>query len=812
MNRVFGGALLAATMLTPSALWAQDNELDDASARASNGNEIIVTARKKEESLQEVPVTLSAFDEEFIDDANIVGLSDLSDFTPGFQLQSAFGRDADRPVIRGASNILVAEGKVGYFIDGVPFVGAATALDLENFRRVEVIKGPQSAVFGRGTLSGAVNYVSKGAVDDLTVQYEATVAQHDEYVAFGRVDVPISNGVSLFASGKYRSFGGDYTNVLTGNDLGQETLTAATGVNVDSSQISASVMYLYTRDDDDHFPIGLQDSSFNNVFEAGSRGYFDGEVELREPINLNTDQLVDPGLQREAHRIIATATAFLGDSGFTATALFGYTELEESTSTDASFNGDEVLFITSPFVCSNFIPDCAFGVSPFNTNAGIERTAYSAEMRFASPQDSRIRAEVGGFFFDDTVRGTDYGLSQTEFGFDTISETDVTTNLALFGSVAFDVTDQLTVGGELRVARDEIGTRPGADYRLGDFFTGVANPDRIIAGDGSIRNAVFKSVLPRFTVDYQANDDLLVYAIYSEGNSPGGFNQTGAPNATFDEERLKNYEVGVKSNPLPGLRFNVAGFFNDYSDQVLTSTFTTPVGGVSSFSDNVGDTEIYGLEVDASWSVNDWLTFSGTYAYIDAEIVRGLNADQAILVGGLTGTGQVESPDAPGTFLPTTNGCANLDTILDAGQLLGDGTLTTAPTPCSVFGDISGQRPPLVSKHQASFSTAIEFPLGTGDWDLFARGDLIYRSSFFAQIHNLAETGDTTRANFSVGVKSEGLTIRAWVTNAFQDDTPQGILRYVDFAAPRLNGERQRAFGITPPKRRQFGLTVSGRY
>ncbi len=809
-NRTIKSALLAATALAVTPAYAQSGEAG-AEERADS-NIIIVTARKKEENLQTVPVTVNVFGEQMIDDANIAGLEDLSDFTPGFQLQSAFGRDGDRPVIRGASNILISEGKVGFFIDGIPFVGASTALDLENFGRVEIIKGPQSAVFGRGTLSGAVNYVSRGPANELSADFELTAATHDKYEVFGRVAVPVADGLSVFVSGKYSDFAGFYTNSVTGKRLGQETLSVSGGLNYQSDDFEASVMYLHTEDDDDHFTIGLQNSSFNNIYKEGSRGYYQGVVSLREPIGLNTDQLIGPGLNRKADRFLAKATADLGDSGFTATALFGHTQISEQAGTDQTFDAKTALFITSPFVCAVFIPDCAFGVSPFNTDTETKRTATSAELRFASPQDKPVRVEVGGFFFDDSTKRTSYGRKQTEFGYDRIGETEVATNLAAFGAVEFDVTDRLTIGGELRVGRDEIGTRPGASYRLGDLFPGATMPDRTIAGEGAVRNAVFNSILPRVTVDYQATDDVLVYAVYSEGNSPGGFNAIGAPNATYGEERLKNYEVGVKAQPIDGLRVNVAGFFNDYSDQVLTSTFTTPAGGVNSFSDNVGDTEIWGLEFDASWRVTDFLTFSGTYAYVDAEIVNGSSADQAVLLGGSTGLGTVPNPAVPGAFLPTTGGCANPNTTLNAGQRLGDGTLTTGPTPCAPFADISGKRPPLVSKHQASFTTAIDVPLGDSGWDIFARGDVIYRSSFFAQLHNLAETGDSTKVNFAAGFRNDNLIIRFWVKNAFQDDTPRGILRYVDFSAPSLNGLSQRAFAITPPERRQFGLTLSGSF
>jgi len=801
-------SLLGATALGFTATPALAQSANDA---LNDDGVILVTARKKVEDLQTVPVTVSVIGEDLIDDANIAGLEELSDFTPGFQLQSAFGRDADRPIIRGASNIITSDGKVGFFIDGIPFVGASTALDLENFSRVEIIKGPQSAVFGRGTLSGAVNYVTRPGVNELGVDFEATAATDGKYEIFGRVAAPIGGGLSAFASGKYMTFDGFYTNAVTGKDLGQETISLSGGLNYQSDNFQANLTYLHTQDDDDHYAIGLQGSEFNNIYTEGSRGYFDGVVSLREPIGLNTDELINPGIERISNRVLASATADLGGSGFTASALFGYTNITERTGTDQTYD-DTTAFFFPGFCQFIFGGDCENFATAFNSDNEVKREAISVELRFASPQDRPIRAEIGGFLFDDTRRGTDYGRKRTEFGYDSIAEGDVTNNLALFGGVAVDLFDGFTVGGELRIARDEVGTRQGASYRLGDLFPDAANPDRLIEGNGANRGQVYKSILPRFTIDYQASDDLLIYGVYSEGNSPGGLNGLDAPTTTFGEESLKNYELGIKSSPLPGLRFNIAGFYNDYSDQVLTSTFTTGTGGVNSFSDNIGDTEIYGVEIDASWSVNDFLTFAATYAYTDAEIATGSSADQSILLGGTTGLGTVADPNNPGAFLPTDDGCTNPATVLNAGQPLGDGTLTTGPTPCLPFADVSGNTPPLVSKHQATFTTAIDVPVGDGGWSAFARGDVIFRSSFYAQIHNLAETGDATKVNFSVGARSDNLTIRAWVKNAFQDKTPRGILRYVDFSAGRVNGARPRAFGITPPDRRQFGLTVSGSF
>ncbi|MGQ5701930.1 TonB-dependent receptor [Sandaracinobacteroides sp. A072] len=801
--------LLLATALTGTAVNAQDG---NKMAGASAFDEIIVTARKREESLQSVPLTVNVFGEQLISEANIQNMDELSDFTPGFQQQSAFGRDGDRPVIRGTSNILISEGKVGFFVDGVPFIGDTSALDLANFRRVEIIKGPQSAIYGRGTLSGAINYVSQPLAEELGGRFEMSAAEYGDYKISGRIEIPLGEGFSGFVAGKYYSLDGFFKDETTGDRLSQETISATAGLRFRSSDFEAGLTYLYTRDDDDHFAIALQDSSFNNIYTEGSRGYYKGVVKFPSRLALNTEDLINPGILRNSHRFVGTAKANLGDSGYTMSVLTGFSDISEKTGTDQTYNDQTALFIASPFVCANFVPDCNFGVSGFNTDNETKRQAISVELRLSSPAEKAFRYEVGAFFFDDRSRYTTYGRKHTELGYDKVQEGRVTTNYAAFASAEYDITSRLTVGAEIRYARDEIGTRPGTAYLLGDLFPNAAQPDRVILGDGAFRDASYTAFLPRITVNYQATDTLMIYGVFSEGNAPGGFNPLTASKTTYGEENLRNYELGIKSQPLPGLTANLSGYYIDYSDQVLSTTFTRPNGSVDSYSDNVGDTEIKGLEFEAAWRITDFLTLSGTYSFIDAEITRGSSVDQAVLLGGSTGTGLVPNPAVPGAFLPTTGGCANPETVLNPGQKLGDGTITTAPTPCATFADISGKTPPLVSKHQASFSAALDLPLGSNGLEFFARGDVVYRSSFFAQIHNLAETGDATRVNLAAGLRKDNLSLRFWVKNLFDNDTPNAILRYVDFAAPSLNGLSQRGFAVTPAMPRQFGVTLSGSF
>ena len=152
-------------------------------AQAADDDEIIVTARKQAETLIEVPVAVSAFTENSIEDLGLQSVDDVARHTAGFSFSKAFGRTTERPVIRGAANILAGvqfgvEAGAAYFVDGVYYSGDLQALDTRNIERIEVIKGAQSALYGRNTYSGAINFISKRpSQDGFEASLEALAAE-----------------------------------------------------------------------------------------------------------------------------------------------------------------------------------------------------------------------------------------------------------------------------------------------------------------------------------------------------------------------------------------------------------------------------------------------------------------------------------------------------------------------------------------------------------------------------------------------------------------------------------------------------------
>jgi outer membrane receptor protein involved in Fe transport len=773
----------------PAAAQAADaSELREQAAEHA-GQEIVVTARKREESLQDVPVSVSAFSAARIEDRLANDIVDLADFTPGFQIQQSFGRSGDRPVIRGASNILFTDGKVGIFLDGAPYFGDFSSLELANVERVEVIKGPQSAVFGRGTLSGAVNVVLKRPTDELDAKLSATVGSYDRRELSAFVSAPITSWLGVQAGAKVFDIDGQFKNqAVPGERLGdQNTHQYMAGLFLSpSSDFNVSLRWLHQRDDDGLYAIGLQPSTANNCFLT-TRPYYCGVVPVPERFGLNSDKLQRPGLYRNADRFLGELDWDVAGSGYSFSFQAGYSDLVEVLGTDQSYDARDFFLLGSTFVCANFVPigNQRCTQSGFNTTDGTRRQTETYEARISSPGDDRFRWRVGLFASHDRRHGLTSYLEASELGLDVLPDIRTVSNRAIFGGIDFEVTDTLTVGAELRHQVDKVRNRTPS-YRAGDVFSPdyiagltLPNPNQIV-GVAGVRKATFKTTLPRVTVDWKAAPDVTFFAQFAQGNAPGGFNPVDAPISTIKEEKLTNYEAGVKTSRWGFEYLNLSAFWQDYRNQVLTNTYQTATA-INSYSVNIGRTRIRGLELEGAYPLVDRaLQLQFNYTFLDAEIRRGYEAEQAVLLlGRACKTGNATNLDLPG---------------------------------CRDAASIAGNRPPLVSKHSGSIGLRSENEISPG-WSMFAGADLIYRSSYFAQVLNLARSGASTKVNLQIGVHDDnGLRITVWGKNVFDEKSPDGILRYVDLGAgvPRApSGDSARAFGITPTRKPEYGLTVS---
>lgn len=771
---------------------AQVAAADDAvavGARSDESSEIVVTARKRSETVLDVPIAVSAFNSATINDRLAQNVTELAQFTPGFQMQEAFGRSGDRPVMRGASNILVSDGKVGIYIDGAPYLGDFSSLALGNVERVEVIKGPQSAVFGRGSLSGAINVVLKRPSDRLEGNLSATYGSYDRREVSASLSAPITSWLGVQGGVKLFDIDGQFENTaIPGERLGdQSTRQYTAGLFLNPSpDISASLRWFHQEDDDGVYAIGLQPSTANNCY-LSTRPYYCGKVQPRRSYAANTNKLQRPGLYRNADRFIGEASWNIAGSGYELSFQTSHSDQVQVSGSDQSYDGREFYLLGSPFVCTNFVPigNQRCTQSGFNATDGQHRKTHTYEARLASPSTDRLRWRIGAFSSIDRITPMSEYLEASELGLDLLGDEKRVRNRAVFGGVDFDVSDRLTIGAELRHQIDKV-TNTTLSYRAGDVFSAaylagltLPNPNQII-GKAGVRNATFKATLPRITANWKIDSELALYAQYSQGNSPGGFNPVAAPTSTYQEESLINYEVGFKTRKFGFDYLNVSAFWQDYKDQVLTNTYQT-LTAIDSYSVNIGRTRTRGLEVEGGLPlVGNVLKLQFNYTFLDSKIRNGYEPEQAVLtLGRACKTGTVTNLDLPG---------------------------------CRAAASVAGNRPPLVSKHTGSVGLRFNHEISNG-WDLFSGADVIYRSSFFDQVTNLAESGNSTKLNLQLGVQdSHGLRITVYGKNVLNDETPVGILRFVDLGtgvAKAPSGDSARAFALTPPRKPEVGLIVS---
>ena len=793
---------------------AQDSAQSDAEETRNSGPDIIVTARKREEQLIDVPLAITAFGSEEIDEAGIDNIADIAMQTPGFSFRQGFGRTGGgdggasvRPSIRGMSNILGSP-NAGFFVDGIFVSGNITSYQLENLERVEVIRGPQSALYGRQTFAGAINFVTRKPDDELRAGVEVTVGQYDHREISAYVSTPLQEGLAAVElNGRIYSFGGDYRNADNGkrdiND--QQSWNVGGKLRLTPTENFEAILGLaYGEDRDKGYATYKVGSSNLNCFlpeitgtffgiplnANRSRGYFCGEIEQPDgQFAYNNDELEAlgyQGLARDYYRTDLTMNLdFAGGWQLTSiTALNG----------SKNINGfDNDLFPTDT-------PSLAIG--------GSKTKDFSQNLRLLSPQDSSIRGLVGSYYFRQRDGqgfdvNTDWGDTElgTEYGYDS---DDGINNWAIYGMVEVDVTDALTLSAEARYQEDKI-LASDEDNADTTEFTAATNQ----------RSETFTAFLPRFTARYELTPDWNLYASVAKGNKPGGFNDLPSDGTatsvgdlvargieTFDEEQVWSYEIGTKGQ-IPGSRigFNVAGFYLDWTQQQLTQSqpYERTNGSFNTvpFIVNAGASEIKGLEVELFGSLTEWFDFRIGYAYNNAEFKDFYDEN----------TEELFDTDGEPSFLDPD---------------------FTVPNPADVDGpngQVAGNKLPQTPSHQLNLSGTLRVPAGD-NVELFLRNDFAYESNRYAQVHNLAKTGDSYNWNIRAGAEFGDVTVTAFVDNVLEDQTPLVVTRLFDFNRGLLVPDPVRTFIFLPnrrfsfyrdfivgaPRKRQFGVTVNWRY
>ncbi|MEM9570624.1 MAG: TonB-dependent receptor [Pseudomonadota bacterium] len=813
---MFGAAAMAMTAYSAPAM-AQDVVEEEAESRQ---DVITVTARKTEETLQETPVAVSVVTADVIDNLSLTDLSDISKLTAGLSFDNEFGRDSNRPVIRGQANILGASG-VSYFIDGVRISGAITDYDLNDIERIEVVKGPQSALYGRNTYSGAINIITRSPTDEASARASLDLGEHGQQDLSLGVSGRINDMLAFGVNYRNYNYDGEHTNLFDGEPVGDESTQSISGVLYFTPNDDWDVrLRAYRSDSDDGQPaLFATTADENNCFfddgalYGGQGRYFCGTVAPRE---INTDYRLqvgpDAGTKIENTQVSLAINGDLNDR-WSITSITGFNKRDVSQQTDGDYSPTRFQatnFVPGgfPFNILSFVPfQAVYGyptsIADFTFANASEEEELSQEIRLNYEGDN-FRALVGAYYLDGEEMSRDArilppgaqeladanfaaelasqqvlcGFNPTcvaivPFGSSTISVPDGMStfdieNTALFGLVSYDVTDTVSVTLEGRYAEEDI--------------------ERMVPGDPN-QSASFDNFAPRATVDWQVTPDNLLYAVYAEGQKPGGFNSLAAEEAglgTFDEEEVTSIEIGSKNVFFGGqLTANLAAYFNEVEGYQLTQNVRVNDTNTTSATVNAGDAEILGLEAEFRLTPDaiEGLTATLNYAWTDTEFTAGRDQNEGVLLDTLD-DGEVNG----------SVGC----------EIREDPADPTSECLQNAFGSIVGREIPRTAEHQIFFDLDYRGATGYGEWDFFAGANVSYESSKFSQVHNQAETGDATLVGARIGVTNGQHTLRLWGRNLTDEDSSPLVLRYAD------GGDSfKRNFVGTLRRGPQVGVTLS---
>lgn len=601
---------------------------------------VTVTARRKEESLQDTPISIQAFTADSLESRNVTDVSQIGEFTPNMRFDSAAaigGSNSSAVIyIRGIGQdtaLPTIDLGVGVYVDGVYLArSVGGVLDLVDPERVEVLRGPQGTLFGRNTIGGAVNITSTKPRDAFEADAELTIGDDNLVDVKGMINVPLVEDVlAMRASGQVRQRDG-YVDRPDGTDLGNDDSFSGRVAfrYTPTERLTIDLAADYTDSDENGAPFVLLEvvetaafPQFHNAFIAPFGECFFGPGGPPSPTgnpNCYNEQFVDSE----------------GDTDF---GTFG--PKDELELWGVSFSAEYELNdnITLKSITSLRDTESAFAIDQDHSPLEIAHV----ETIFTQEQFSQEGQILGNFMDDrlDFILGAYYFQEEGET-FELVTFSPVAfrsggdfdnSSFALFGQATFDVTERLSVTGGLRYTEDTKRFSPDTFVisqnndlvppPLLGFGPGLVPPSPppgtpILPSDEA--EVEFEEVTPLVNLSYRFTDDFLGYVTYSEGFKSGGFTQRIFPPLpealSYEPETVEVVEVGFKSTLLDNrVRFNGAAFHTDYTDLQFVVQDVT----VAPVVRNAGAATIQGFELDLTAIPADgWLLEAGI-GYINAE-------------------------------------------------------------------------------------------------------------------------------------------------------------------------------------------------
>lgn len=601
--------------------------------------EIVVTAQKREESLADVGIAVDVVSGDRLREAGAVSLIDVARYSPGLNIQTPFG-EFGYPLIaiRGVNTdgfIETLPQSTGVYADGVyvsqPPMQAFRLLDLE---RMEVLKGPQGTIYGRNTIAGAINLISKRPTFEPEGYATVGFGRYSRASFEGAYGGPISDtAAGRFAVKVLRQTDGPLTNMHPDVDDGGELdqlMTRGSLLFRPSDDVEVLIRVYAGRDDSDVWPWATipagQDTDGDGIPDQICPEYARGDVPAAQMNCLARDPFVSGNTFNDTDGDPYTINQnAIGEHAYKSSGISAELNWDLGTRTVTSVTGWD------DFERHDVLDEDAGPTVALDDVRKSDVSQFSQEVRIASNAGEGLQWLAGVYYSSDEMEGDPSFDSGGRQDF-SVLETDT---LGLFGQVEYPLADNLvvTAGGRWTdVERDFY-------YETTGFF---AAPELQAGASSTFSDSDYSA---RLALDWTVNDDTLIYASISRGFNAGTFNSQFL--ATVDNleptksESLTAYEVGLKST-LAGGRASVeaAVYYYDATDPQVVAV--EPLSGISAnFLINADDSQMQGAELQLRALATDWLELSFGVAYIDSEYGRLITS-----VAG-TGTGSPYPDNAP---------------------------------------------------------------------------------------------------------------------------------------------------------------------
>jgi iron complex outermembrane receptor protein len=701
-------ALVVATQ--PQQAFAQGSE--------SGIEEVTITAQRRAQNLQDVPIAVSAFTEAELERRQVSRTLDLISFVPNMIGHNNTGvGTANSYSIRALNNtesIATFDPPVGTYVDEV-FMARQNANNFQFFdvERVEVLRGPQGTLFGRNNTGGAISIIMKKPAEEFGGFAEAGFGEYNRVQARASVDLPLIEGKLLSKlSVFFAEDDGFVTNRVTGQKLNWEE---SFGVRAAlRAKLSDTVTWDISGD-----LINADQANIVNFVEAGSKKRFN-HTRLRTdtPIgaNLVSSRLKDIplGNYTESTSLVSNFTISAWDN-MTLNVISGYRDLEQQFITD-SF--DSITGVT-------FAPNASFNLvsqRPGNSTPLVndgKHSQFTQEIKLTGEaQSGKLNYVLGVFYFTDDNDTSFANISLPVTGNPTVTQDRTmlndTESLAAYAQFDYKLSDRLTGTIGLRYTDETKNIRytPNVSPIATRLFAPFNTQDLIAAGIPVEQSE--RLWTPRFALDYKVSDDVMVFASATRGFKAGGWNARanfGRLALPFESEKVWSYETGARTEWLDGqLRINVNAFYMDVADFQLPAGYADPLTNIINYlTRNFADLENYGFEAEVNWAINDRFnlfwgggTQKAKYTNVDPSVLAqaencrnrlaaGLSTVNICNVSVITPTGQIAEPVRAPEYTSTLglNGTfplgADLNLVPSVNWTrMGESWVATANTPTGI--------------------------------------------------------------------------------------------------------------------------------